>query len=420
LKITHLTHSDYFGGATNFALRIIDAGNSIGLKNILIVSSKKNTLSETYIVSPTGNNKINYLKAKATQKIDRYIRRIEKTETPMDKSPNLIGCINSKTINKSDSDVIHFHFVNGGLISIKQIGKITKPVLWTMPDMWTFLGGEHYLTPSDYERFLNGYLKSNRNVNDLGIDIGRIIWRQKLECFKKLNVIAPSKWLAEQASKSPLFINKEIEVIPPPIDLEFFKPKNLIESRQKFFLKRNDFVIGFLGGTQLRKGWEFIEELIDHSKSEASWRFVLGGTGRSKYPKFNDRVLLLGTIIESSVLQNFYSALDVLLVPSIQEAYGLVAQEAQACGIPVVVFSDTGCSDIVNNGVTGYRVKNRSTSELVKVLRLIQSLDRSTLEVMKYESRRRAENLWEMKFIAKKYEKKYQHIIANSKTSSLA
>jgi len=413
LKITHLSHSDSFGGAANFALRIIDAGNSIGLESIFLVSSKKNSLKNTFIIAQEGNRNINFIKAKLAQKSDRYLRKLEKTKIPMDKSANLIGSISARSINKSDSQIVHLHYIHGGLISIKQIGKITKPIIWTMPDMWAFLGGEHYLTASDYDRYINGYVKDNRNNLDYGIDISKIIWNQKLKYFNNINLVAPSKWLAAQASKSPLFIDRKIEIIAPPIDLELFKPKNRIESRQNLSFANDDFVIGFLGGTQIRKGWQFIYELIEHSKTEKSWRFVLGGVGKSKYPKLDVKVLQLGTLQTSTEILNFYSALDVLLVPSIQEAFGLVAQEAQACGIPVVVFSETGCSDIVNDKVTGFIVRERSTSELVKVLRQLQSLDKTTLSKIRFESRQRAKNLWCKNVIAKKYEAEYLKIIKN-------
>ena len=412
MRVVHLSHSDSFGGAANFALRIIDSLNSIEVDNTFLVSSKIGRLSNTHVVSPQGNNLLNFVKAKISQISDRQIRKLEKTEIPMDKSPNLFGAINASTLNKYDC--VHFHYINGGLISISQIGKISKPILWTMPDMWPFLGGEHYLTHTDNVRFLSGYLNSNRNKLDLGIDISKYIYKQKVNNFKDLNLVAPSSWLANQAKKSFLFKNKSIEVIPPPIDFQIFKPIGSLRFRKFHSIDEDDFVIGFLGGTQIRKGWKFVYDLILYGLNEDKWKFILGGVGRSKYPSLPSSVIILGTVNSQEEMLEFYSSIDVLLVPSIQEAFGLVAQEAQSCGVPVIVFSETGCSEIVKDSYSGFVVKNRSVNDLVKPLEFLHNLSKVQRINMSADIRLRSQKLWDKSNIAEKYREKYREIISSS------
>lgn len=327
----------------------------------------------------------------------------------MDKSPNLIGAIKGRTLNQYDC--VHFHFINGGLISINQIGKISKPILWTMPDMWPFLGGEHYLTYTDNERFLGGYLNSNRYKLDSGVDISKYIYKLKINNFNDLNLVAPSSWLANQAKKSFLFKNKVIEVIPTPIDFNIFKPVESLEFRKNYLIDEDDFVIGFLGGTQIRKGWKFVYDLILYGLNENKWKFILGGVGHSKYPNLPRNVTVLGTVSSQDEIIKFYSSIDVLLVPSIQEAFGLVAQEAQSCGVPVIVFSETGCSDIVKDLYTGFIIKNRSVNDLVKPIKILQNMSRVQKINMCANTRLRAQNLWDKTYIAEKYRKKYEEII---------
>ena len=45
-----------------------------------------------------------------------------------------------KKINKSNYDLINLHWVQGEFISIESIGKITKPIVWTLHDTWAFSG----------------------------------------------------------------------------------------------------------------------------------------------------------------------------------------------------------------------------------------------------------------------------------------
>jgi glycosyltransferase involved in cell wall biosynthesis len=419
LRITHLSHTDKIGGATNFALRIIESENSIGLENIFLVSSRQGRLDNTFVVSPFGNKHYNFFRAKLSQSLDLKIGKLEKTQNSVLKSTNFFGCISERTLNQLNSDVIHFHFVNGGLISVREIGKIKKPILWTLPDMWAVLGTEHLLTESDTNRIEHGYLKSNRNKSDKGLDLSRIIWNQKIKNFVNLNLVAPSQWLARQVEKSPIFRNKIIEVIPPPIDTHTFKPMNRIESRRRLGLDDKDFVIGFLGGLTIMKGWALVHELILDSRKNESWKFILGGIGQSKYPELPDNVVKVGTIKDQINLLDFYSSLDVLLVPSFQEAFGLVAQEAQSCGVPVIVFSNTGCADIVSDSITGFIVTQRSSLGLAKALSHLQNSTEEKKKEMKFNARQKAEKLWNYNLIAKRYEVKYQDIVSNSQSRPL-
>ena len=411
MRIIHLSHSDKIGGATNFALRIIGSLDSIGLHNTFLVSSMQGRLNNTHVVSTSGNKKLKILKAKLTQSVDKQFQRLEKPALPVNKSTNLLGCVNSRILNNANADLIHLHWINGGLISIKQLGKLSKPVLWTMSDMWPFLGTEHYVLESNEERFLNGYKKENRNSRDLGLDLDRIVWSMKSKNFQNLNLVAPSNWLALQAKRSLLFREKEIHVIAPPIDVNLFKPLDSYQSRGYYGLNQNDFTIGFLGGVDIRKGWNFVSELIKYSDQDSSWRFIIGGIGGSKFPEFNGKVIKVGAIRNENELVRFYSALDVLLVPSIQEAFGLVAQEAQSCGIPVIVFDDTGCAEIVAHNETGFALKKRSANEIFLILRHLQSLSLNDKSTFKRNSRERAKNLWSFQNIARKYENIYQDIL---------
>ena len=88
-----------------------------------------------------------------------------------------------KKINSSDADIIHLHWIQGEMISIDEISKIEKPVVWSFLDMWPFSGTEHYTYNN---RFVDGYSFNNVSENEFKFfDINRWRWRRKLEVFKK-------------------------------------------------------------------------------------------------------------------------------------------------------------------------------------------------------------------------------------------
>ena len=104
-----------------------------------------------------------------------------------------------KKINSSDADIIHLHWIQGEMISIDEISKIEKPVVWSFLDMWPFSGTEHYT----YNRFVDGYSFNNVSENEFKFfDINRWRWRHKVEVFKKpFQIISPSNWMTNCIKK---------------------------------------------------------------------------------------------------------------------------------------------------------------------------------------------------------------------------
>ena len=53
-----------------------------------------------------------------------------------------------------NADIIHIHWLSDGFINLKSISKISKPIVWTMRDMWPFTGGSHYTM--EFEKYEKG------------------------------------------------------------------------------------------------------------------------------------------------------------------------------------------------------------------------------------------------------------------------
>ena len=71
-------------------------------------------------------------------------------------------------------------------------------------------------------------------------------------------------------------------------------------------------------------------------------------------------------------LADFYSAADVVLVPSRSESFGLVALEAQACGAPVIAAAVGGLRYVVDDGKSGFLVEGHDPAD--HAARLLQIL----------------------------------------------
>ena len=91
-------------------------------------------------------------------------------------------------------------------------------------------------------------------------------------------------------------------------------------------------------------------------------------------------------------LRDWYTAADLVAVPSYNESFGLVALEAQACGTPVVAARVGGLSTAVADGVSGLLVDGHDPADWADVLR--QALDRRAPSCLPERSQHAAGYSW--------------------------
>ena len=89
-----------------------------------------------------------------------------KTKNPILHSPSFLSSSWVKKINSSDADIVNLHWVQHEMLSVSDISKINKPLVWTLHDMWPFCATEHYAKNDNWQK---GYAnqKNNRSVEYL-------------------------------------------------------------------------------------------------------------------------------------------------------------------------------------------------------------------------------------------------------------
>ena len=98
-----------------------------------------------------------------------------------------------------------------------------------------------------------------------------------------------------------------------------------------------------------------------------------------------DGVEILGPLprLELTALMR---ASDVLVLPSIEDGFGLVMAEAMACGCTVISSTNTGCSDLYTDGVEGFIVPIRDPKAIAHLLQQLAE-DRDLLERMQFAAK---------------------------------
>ncbi len=134
--------------------------------------------------------------------------------------------------------------------------------------------------------------------------------------------------------------------------------------------------------------------------------------------KLNDRVKLAGFVDEKKLV-SLYNSSDAFVLPSHYEPFGMVALEAMASRVPVVVSDVGGLSEIVEDGITGVKVPAYNPSALAEgILRVLE--DRELSEQLKENAYRAVQERYRWDMIAEKTIEAYRTRPAEPSPSSRA
>lgn len=364
MKIVHVNFSDSLGGAAIAVKRFHDLLLNEGVDSLLVVCEKKINSNKIY---STDNSLFGKIKIEIKKTLGRQLKYFFKTDNKNTHSLNIIPSALIKIINKLKPDYVNLHWIGNETISISDIARIKSKIIWTMHDMWPFCGAEHY---NNNSRYISGYTKFNRPVNDTGIDINKIIFNKKKKYYKNISkIICSSSWMYNCAKESFLFKNKQIKEIPLLIDSNFWRPLDKSFSKNSLDIKQDNKIILFGADNFInnkRKGFEFICNVFKKIDFLNNYKILLFGVNKEEnFKHINKNIINLGLINDEYTLRLIYSASDVVVVPSEIESFGQIAYEAIHCGAPCVVFEDTGLTSVIEHEINGYISKKNNIDDFI-------------------------------------------------------
>lgn len=408
MKILHVNNSDRKGGAARAAYRIHEALNLHGenVTSEMLVLKKESDDRDIYSVSESIFHKGRPFLERLL--LWRY-RNMKYGSFSVSGIP-FSGVANK--IKELNPDLVHLHWVNGGLIRIEDLLKIDKPIVWSLHDMWAFTGGCHI--SKGCEKYTTQCEKCPDLRSNKKKDLSFKTFRRKEKVYSDLNVtvIGLSKWLTRCAQKSILFDDKKVINLPNTIDSNKFEPvdKKFARDVLKLPAEKKLILFGAMNAkSDPNKGYKYLREAIsqiDRTNTEVV-TFGGGDLESINYSKFNDHSL--GRLQDDTSLKLIYSAADVVVVPSLQENLSNVIMESLSCGTPVVGFDIGGNGDMIEHKKNGYLAKPYITSDLAAGIEWV--LSSSDYKSLCNNSRLKVCREFDYNIVAEKYVEQYKEIL---------
>lgn len=362
MNILQINTFDSRGGAAKVCIRLKNKMDFSGIRNWLYVKESNDDNSNTFTCS--------------TNFLQKVLNKIFRTEG--------FGKNTFKEITSfpfwNEVEAIHLHNLHGGYFNIFDLPKISKlkKTVWTLHDPWVLWDKSSIPQYKKIFKLRNPifeYLKRN------AINKSDVLF------------ITPSKWLRDLILKD--YPNKKVLVIPNFIDTKIFSETDKNTARAKLDLPTDKKIILFVANGGLKnnqKGTEYIEHCKENFKDILF--LEIGGT---RY------------IDNESEMALYYSAADLLLLPSLAENFPLSVLESMSCGTPVVAFDTGGINEIIDHKQNGYVAKYKDKSDLVEGIKFIINENRDNK--LSNDARNKTTSQFDQEIIFEKYTSIYKDLL---------
>lgn len=243
-----------------------------------------------------------------------------------------------KTVNQIEPDIINVHYATsyGTVVALSGIKNYVLSV-------W---GSDIYDFPK--KSFLHkAMLKYSLNNTD--------------------HIFSTSKAMAKEAQN---YTNKQIEITPFGVDMDLFVPRNRKENKE--------FIVGTIKALTPKYGIDYLLKAVaivkkEYSEIPVKLRIAGKGSKELEYKELanmlniNDIVEWLGFIPQEQVAKE-WANIDLGIVYSNSESFGVSAVEAEACEVPVIISDVEGLMEATQPGVTSLVVPRKNEQLLANAI----------------------------------------------------
>lgn len=256
--------------------------------------------------------------------------------------------------------LLHLHWIGDGLLPLQYLKRIECPTIATMHGRWFFNGAQH-LHSDQSKRFEEGFLPSNRDKEDSGMDVDRWVWTRKQKYLRgvDLQIVTLSRWMESDVRRSRLLKNVPVTRIPNGLNTDLFSPRNQSEVRHELGLQQDKkyILFGANYATQdQNKGFgDFVKAVQILEIKGYDFEIIVFGSDRPAMSlPYTSKTHFMGFITEEIALSKIYASSDCFVLPSWQDNLPNTVMESMASGTPCVAYDVGGVSDMIEGGINGF------------------------------------------------------------------
>lgn len=181
--------------------------------------------------------------------------------------------------------------------------------------------------------------------------------RTKMELSLSQYFFVPSSFVKDSLIYSGISSDR-IKIVPYGVDISKFttKVQYSIADPLKFI---------YVGGTKELKGIYYLLEAFEKIPKSKATLIVVGNANLGEDLQGYNNVTYTGMVLHSDIPSILNNA-DVFIFPSLGDSFSLSAMEGAACGLPLLISTNTGMKDLLTTGVEGFIFEVQSVNDIVK------------------------------------------------------
>ena len=386
-SVSHISFSS--AGGTGSVAKTLASAQRVSGRDAQVLSVIDSNLLRQPLKSPAHT---------VVAALDEYVVKKRDFGAPISLFRDHIGSRIGKDI-PMDS-LIHIHGFNGalGLNELARLGE-THRIIWTLHDMNPFTGGCHYSLDCTQYKSQCTNCPAVKLPFQSAVEGHQEAKIATLKNLPDLRIVAPSQWLANEASQSAVLAGREIAIIPNPFGPEFLPNHKFSEVPSKPEAGLRFLIVAANLSDPVKNVAEAVAAFhrlrVISPRSQLN---LVGGGGR----EFSGEHVTNHGLLESDQLGELFARCDVILIPSLAENSPLVIAEAASQGCRVIAREVGGMPEVVSALNSGATYKNISElDELLGAQRVFTPAQRTQLSD-------RAISLFSPKSVAAQYDEVYE------------